>query len=300
MSLIFSTSIFALVGILISLTQARLLITKVSNSDPNITFGRNNCITFSKANLHNVAHIYLQAIPTILSHPSQCVFISEIERSTLFVKILEFFDVSFKIKKSTDESSDVFSGVIFSSHSKSSFPIVRKRVNIAVSRKCSCDQGLLQNQSFVTIFNRNSRRLHNYQMLLRKLEDNNITVRYIPSTSNPDQCWQFCTYITSSVVIAAYGAELAYPLIIGRPYISVIYSNFTDYFLNASLRHFNLTTLTRTVEAQTIQESDGEQCKRYWKYHIDVDAYWKHKCISLRLDENAIAKAVQIVVDLRK
>jgi len=261
------------------------------------------CIT-NVTNTNNVGHIYGNVFPAVMAPPSCNTFIYEQVQNTPLLKIMDQLKFSYELIPRRDfDSTKMISRSGSGFAYAEGFRVLKARINDYIASTCRCEKTNYN----VTVFNRNTRGLHNFPRLLRRLDEEKLgLVRYFDSTRESNQCWYFCLYSTSKLVISVYGAESIYPFLTNTSLISVAYEDLSDQFLLKIRRSYSRTQNRKMqvtlVKASIIEEYYTKTCTTFWR---DFSSYKKalaavkikpspllHKCISLYLDDSVIDQII--------
>ena len=265
--------------------------------------GSRPCIV-NLTNNNNVGHIYGNVLPAVFAAPYCSTFIKKKAFGSPLLKIMRELNFPFtlidgpKFDSSTMESRSG-SGFYYGK----GFSTLKTKIAEYISSSCACDKEMYN----ITVFNRRTRGLNNYPRLLRSLENEGLgPIRYYDSTIQDRQCWYFCKYTTSRLVISVYGAESIYPFLLNTSFISVAYEGISDQFVNKIRRSYYSSQhpLMRQVlvKASIVEEYYTSTCVKFWKnYSLYLQSLLAgqkpsphlHKCISLYLDDKVIADIIR-------
>ena len=253
-------------------------------------------------NNNNVGHIYGNVLPAVLAPPYCNNFLGEKVRGTPLLRIMDQLGLTYSLLNSINSSSQYTfrSGSGFSYIE--GFAELKSKIAKYTALSCKCEMGMYN----VTVFNRKTRGLHNYPRLLRSLEDRGWgPIRYYDSSREENQCWYYCLYTTSRVVISVYGAESIYPFLLNTSFISVAYEGLSDQFLFKIRRSYYSTQHPKMkvalVKASIVEEYYSKICVNFWKNYSTYirsrqsktkPSPFLHKCISLYLHPDVVNQIV--------
>lgn len=250
-------------------------------------------------NNNNVGHIYANVLPAVLSPPLCNTFIAERVINSPLLKIMDQLRIPYKLlplsQLTETMSSRPGSGFEFSN----GFAILKGMIGRYMADVCNCNMDYYN----ITVFNRKTRHMHNTPKLLRRFDDEGFgPVRYLDSSREDNQCWYFCTYSTSAMVVSVYGAESIYPYLLNTSFVSVAYEGIADSFLYKVQRSYNKIAYGQMratiVKAQIVEENYNKVCVNLWRNFTVTSSRARqmgekpspliHKCISLYLDSSSI------------
>ena len=271
-----------------------------------LTYGDGRTCVVNITNNNNVGHIYGNVFPAVFASPYCATFIKK--KSLLgspLLKIMNELNFPFtvidgnQLNSSTTTEFRSGSGFFY----QRGFSTLKSKIADYISSTCDCEKEMYN----ITVFNRKTRGLNNYPRLLRSLEIEGLgPIRYFDSTIQDRQCWYFCKYITSRLVISVYGAESIYPFLLNTSFISVAYQGISDQFVNRIRRSyyssFHPSMRQALVKASIVEEHYTKTCMNFWKnYSVYLQSLRSgqkpsphmHKCLSLYLDDQVIADIIR-------
>ena len=264
-------------------------------------------------NTNNFGNIYGKVLPAVLSPPYCGAFFNKTVFGTPLLSIMEELKLPYSL---LNISASASASISFRSGSgfeySSGFSVLKKKISEHISSSCFCDK----NKFNITVFNRKTRTLNNFPRLLHALEQKGLgPIRYFNSSGHFNQCWFFCLYKTSKMVISVYGADSIYPFLLDTSFISIAYDGLRDKFVDCIHRSYRSSVMhsgIREVQVRTsviVMERYSTKCTNFWKSCSDSITEAKkqptllmHKCISLFLDDRVIkdivGNASQIIKNL--